>query len=94
MELVGFVGGAINDNVMKHKFKRLTKQHDEAEDMEENSGQDGTGDENLWPDIAEHLLLFIFPTWDRKQLIIKRDVARYAVGTKSTGYRLAENLKK
>ena len=62
MELVGFMGGAIDDNVIKHEFNWLSKEHKEAEVTEENSGQVGDSDLNLQPQTAEHLLLFIFST--------------------------------
>ena len=93
MELVGFVGGGIDNDVIKHEFKRLAKQHAEAEVVEENNVKDD-GDESLRPDIAQHLLLFIFSTWDKERPVIKRAVARYAVGAKSTGSELACKIEK
>ena len=93
MELVGFVGGAIDNDVIKHEFDRLRQEHVEAEVLEENNGKVSDGGTNILPDTAEHLLLFIFSTWDRKQPVIKRAVARYSVGAKSTGSDLAEKIE-
>jgi len=39
-------------------------------------------------------LLFIFITWDQKQQNIKISVARYAVGSKSTGSELSLKIKR
>ena len=92
MELVGFVGGAIGDNVIKHELDQLTRDDVAAEMTEESVGK-ATGDDvaNDRLDAAEHLLLFMFTTWDMKHPIIKRAVARYSVGAKSTGSELTEN---
>ena len=57
MELVGFVGGAIDDDVIKNEFDCLKRYDQASEATEDNS--DSVGD-------AEHLLLFMFTTWDRK----------------------------
>ena len=63
MELVGFVGGAIDNNVIKQELDQLTRDNVEAEMIEESVGQAG-GDKiaNDRPDTAEHLLLFMFTT--------------------------------
>ena len=39
MDLVGFVGGAIDDNVITQVFSPLKRDHVEAEIIEENSGK-------------------------------------------------------
>ena len=57
------MGGAIDDNVIKHEFTRLRMENNGAEVNEEVSEDVGAKD---LPDTAEHLLLFIFSTWDRK----------------------------
>ena len=85
MELVGFVGGAVGDDVVTEEFRRLSQQHNEDE-----SKDGGVG--NQRPATAEHLLLFIFTSWDKQQPLIKRAVARYAVGGKSTGSDLVQKI--
>jgi len=62
MELVGFVGGAIDNNVITQEFSRLKRNHVEVEIIEENSGKVDNAAPNVLPDTAEHLLLFIFST--------------------------------
>ena len=95
MELVGFVGGAIGDNVIKHELDQLTRDDVAAEMTEESVGK-ATGDDvaNDQPDTAEHMLLFMFTTWDMKHPIIKRAAARYSVGAKSTGSELVGKIEK
>ena len=49
--------------------------------------------ESMRPETVEHLLFFIFSTWDRKQPIIKRAVDRYVVGAKSNGAELVQKIE-
>ena len=88
MDLVGFVGGAVDNDVVLREFTNVGRQEDEADAREEDSIINNDAKCNL-PDTAEHLLLFIFSTWDHKQQVIKRAVARYTVGAKSTGPELS-----
>lgn len=60
MELAGFEGGAMDDNVIKHEFAQLARQHDKVEVNEEYSTSVENGNDNLHPDNAEYLLLFTF----------------------------------
>ena len=90
MELVGFVGGAINNDVINEEFRWLSQQHNEDKGKDDNGC---VGSDNQQHDTAKHLLLFISTSWDKKQHLIKRAVARYAVGAKSTGSDLAEKLR-
>ena len=92
-ELVGFVGGAIDTDVVLHEFTRLQKLHQDAEIDEECIDVSEARNDNL-PDTAEHLLLFIFSSWDKKQQVMKRTVARYTVGAKSTGHKLKLKIEK
>ena len=50
-------------------------------------------DINSQPDTAEHLLLFIFSTWDLHRPLIKRAVARYAVGAKLLDAELLQKIE-
>lgn len=94
LELVGYVGGAINNDVISTEFSKFAQGQTEAEIQEENKPTSEKGnDNNQLPVTAEHLLLFIFSTWDRQQPVIKRAVARHAVGAKSTGTELLVKIE-
>lgn len=87
MELVGFVGGTVGDDVVTEEFWRLSQYHNE-----DDRNDDGSDNQRL--DTEEHLLMFIFTGWDKQQPLIKRAVVRYTVGAKSTGSDLLQKIGK
>ena len=61
MEIVGFVDGAVNEDVITREFEEIV--NDKIMEEEITSTFADTSDTPL-PDTADHLLLFMVSTWD------------------------------
>ena len=90
MEIVGFVDGAVNEDVITREFEEIA--YDKITEEEIASTFADKSDTPL-PDTADHLLLFMVSTWDREQPVIKRSVARFTVKAKSDGETIAKRIK-